>query len=180
MKRAAFLDRDGVVNRAILLAGVPKSPTSIKDVEILGGVVEAIEMMKNHNFVPVVVTNQPDVARGIVPQLKLNQINDYIGDATGIEYFYSCFHDDSDGCDCRKPLPGLLLRAAQENNLDVANSFIVGDRWRDISAGQAAGCRAFFIDYSYLEKRPNPPFTLVSSLLEATKIMTGGLFGTQQ
>ena len=173
MKRAVFLDRDGVINRSIMIDGMPRPPVSNTDVEILDGVVEAIQILKAHNFVPVVVTNQPDVARGVTSQLQVHAINTCIGTATDIDYFYTCFHDDADLCDCRKPAPGLIHRAAMELNLDIPHSFLVGDRWRDISAGQAAGCQSFFINYSYPERLPEMPFTTVSSLLEATLIMIG-------
>ena len=177
MKRAAFLDRDGVVNRTILLDGVPRPPSSVKDVELLGGVVEAIQLLKSYDFVPVVVTNQPDVARGITSKTMVNQINSHIGTLSGIDHFYMCIHDDIDLCGCRKPMPGLIIQSASELGLDIPSSFMVGDRWRDIAAGQEAGCRSFFIDYSYPEKAPENPFTTVFSLLEAVQIMTGDLNG---
>lgn len=160
-----------------MLNGVPKPPSSAEEVEILEGVVEAIQILKVHNFIPVVVTNQPDVARGATSQIEVNKINARIGILTGIEHFYTCIHDDADLCECRKPAPGLIIQAASELKLDIHSSFMVGDRWRDISAGQSAGCRSFFIDYSYREKTPKKPFTTVLSLLEAVQIMTGKLNG---
>jgi D-glycero-D-manno-heptose 1,7-bisphosphate phosphatase len=177
MKKAVFLDRDGVLNRSKIIGDVPTPPTSIEEVEILLGVVEAIQILKNHDFVPVVVSNQPDVARGATTQFQVEEINAFIGVATGIKYFYTCFHDDADQCDCRKPAPGLILRAAKDLQLDTHVSFMIGDRWRDIAAGQAAGCKSFFIDYSYLEKEPRMPFRRVVSLLEATRIIIGELNG---
>ena len=173
MKRAVFLDRDGVLNRSILVEGVPKPPTCIEEVEILLGVVEAIQILQNHDFVPVVVTNQPDVARGVTSKLDVEEINAFIGSATDIQYFYTCFHDDVNQCDCRKPSPGLLLQASKDLGLDTCKSFMVGDRWSDILAGQSAGCQTFFIDYSYPEQKPKEPFTQVSSLLEAAHLMVG-------
>jgi D-glycero-D-manno-heptose 1,7-bisphosphate phosphatase len=173
MKRAVFLDRDGVLNRSNLINGVPTPPNLIEDVEILAGVVEAIRLLKTYDFVPVVVTNQPDVARGTTSQSQVQAINSYIGAATDIQYFYTCFHDDGDCCDCRKPAPGLIHRASKELGLLLQDSFMVGDRWRDISAGQSAGCQTFFIDYSYAEKAPKMPFKKVSSLLEAAQLIIG-------
>ena len=173
MKKAVFLDRDGVINRSKLVDGVAKPPNTIAEVEILRGVVDAIKILKAHNFIPVVVTNQPDVARGLTSHSQVDAMNTHIGAITNIEFFYTCFHDDADKCDCRKPAPGLINRAATELDLDIPNSFLVGDRWRDIAAGQVAGCHSFFIDYSYPEKSPEMPFTRVSSLLEAVQIMIG-------
>lgn len=171
MKRAVFLDRDGVLNQALLVEGVPRPPATLADIKILEGVVEAIRLLKSHKFVPVVVTNQPDVARGATSKIEIEAINLFIGGATDIEHFYTCFHDDVDECDCRKPSPGLIFRAANDLELDVANSFLVGDRWRDISAGQTAGLQTFFIDYSYPERAPQLPFIRVFSLLEAVEMM---------
>ena len=171
MKRAVFLDRDGVVNRALVIGGIPMPPRNLEEVEILDGVKEAIRLLHERNFVVVVVTNQPDVARGVATQESVELINCYLSRELEINHFYTCFHDDPDGCDCRKPRPGLLKDAAQDLNLDLYKSFMVGDRWRDIAAGHAAGCQCFFIDYGYLEKSPVSPFTKVSSLIEAIRLI---------
>ena len=179
MKRAAFLDRDGVINRAILVKDIPRPPNTIQEVMILEGVSEAITLLKKHGFIPVVITNQPDVARGIIGLDTLTNINKFLGTSLGIENFYVCIHDDIDKCLCRKPATGLIERAATELNLDITNSFLVGDRWKDIEAGQKLGCTNFFIDYSYPERQPVIPFTRVSSLLEAVEIMTGVNHGTK-
>jgi D-glycero-D-manno-heptose 1,7-bisphosphate phosphatase len=177
MKRAVFLDRDGVINESISVGGFPRPPSTVKEVRILEGVVEAIQLLKSNNLIPVVVTNQPDVARGKTTQSKIEEINRHIGFLSNIEHFYTCIHDDSDLCNCRKPAPGLITKSAQELGLDLTSSFMVGDRWRDVSAGQAAGCRCFFIDYSYPEKPPSKPFTAVSSLLEAVRVILGEING---
>jgi D-glycero-D-manno-heptose 1,7-bisphosphate phosphatase len=174
MKRAVFLDRDGVLNRSVLVDGVPKPPSRVEDIEIIDGACEAIQTFKDNDFVPVVVTNQPDVARGLISVVQAKVINDCIRLSTNLEHFYTCFHDDGDFCSCRKPLPGLIYRAALDLGLDISESFLVGDRWRDIEAGQAAGCDSFFIDYSYPEKPPRVPFTRVKSLWEAAQIIVGG------
>lgn len=173
MRKAFFLDRDGVINKSQLISGNPTPPRTLKEIEILEGVVDAIELLKIHHFVPVVVSNQPDVARGRTTIEQVEWLNTFIGMRTNIHYFYTCFHDDKDQCSCRKPLTGLIDRAVIELNLNIAESFLVGDRWKDIEAGQRLGCSCFFVDYSYPERRPNPPFTPVSSLLEAVEIVTG-------
>jgi D-glycero-D-manno-heptose 1,7-bisphosphate phosphatase len=169
MKRAVFLDRDGVINRAFEIEGVPVPPRSLNDLQILGGVKEAIKLLKARNFIVVVVTNQPDVARGIVTQESVETINSFLGNELLIEHFYTCFHDDQQGCDCRKPKPGLLQKAAQDLNVNLHNSFLIGDRWRDIAAGQAVGSQCFFIDYEYSERSPDLPYYRVKSLLEAAQ-----------
>jgi D-glycero-D-manno-heptose 1,7-bisphosphate phosphatase len=179
MNRAVFLDRDGVLNRSVLIDAVPKPPTRIEEVEILEGVLEAIRIFKDFDLLPVVITNQPDIARGKLTVEEVRSINDYIGLLTHIDFFYTCIHDDIDFCSCRKPLPGLIHQAASDLDIDVYESFLVGDRWRDIEAGQAAGCTNFFIDYSYPERLPRAPFTRVKSLLEVAQIIVGGQHGAR-
>ncbi len=180
MKKAVFLDRDGVINRSKFINGVPKPPSTVSEVEIIEGVISSIQTLNDHNFILVVVTNQPDVARGLTSQSSVDAINAYVGAVTKIEHFYTCIHDDTDNCDCRKPSPGLINMAARELNIDLTGSYLVGDRWRDIRAGQAAGCKCYFIDYFYPEPRPELPFTRVSSLAEATRDIIGELCAPQQ
>ena len=173
MNRAVFLDRDGVINKAIVVNGLPFPPKQIKDVRILPGVFKAVKALKSNGFELVVVTNQPDVKRGLITRRKVELINKYIMSELNIDHISCCYHDDSDHCQCRKPAPGMLLAAAQNLNLNLTSSFMVGDRWRDIHAGQSAGCTSFFIDYGYNETSPKLPFIRVSSLLEATDIILG-------
>ncbi len=135
--------------------------------------------MRKHDFLPVVVTNQPDIARGVATKAQVEVINSHIGAVTKIEHFYTCFHDDKDFCYCRKPSPGLIDLAARELNICVEESFMVGDRWRDVSAGQLAGCKTFFLDRGYNEIKPEMPYIQVSSLLEAVKLMVGDQHDTK-
>ena len=167
--KAVFLDRDGVIIRSTITNGLPRPPSTTKDVQVLDGVLEAVNLLRANGFEIVVVTNQPDVARGATLRNFVEEVNSLIGEILNIRHFYTCFHDDSDFCDCRKPLPGLLSRAAKDLDIDLEGSYLVGDRWRDIEAGQSAGCRNYFIDYNYQEKRPENSFTRVSSLLEAAE-----------
>lgn len=172
-KRAAFLDRDGVINKSILENGLPKPPSNINDIIILDGVIESIEILFKNNFVPIVITNQPDVARGNNLITEINLINTRISELTKIQHFYSCFHDDLDKCNCRKPKPGMILQAANELDIDVSKSFLVGDRWKDIEAGQKMSISSYFIDYEYPELKPKMPFTKVCSLLDAVVMECG-------
>jgi D-glycero-D-manno-heptose 1,7-bisphosphate phosphatase len=121
----------------------------------------------------IVVTNQPDVARGTAKKEDVEKMNSTLSSQLPIDEFLTCYHDSGDGCDCRKPLPGSLLRAAKKHQIDLSKSFMVGDRWRDIEAGQSAGCKTFFINYRYAEQKPDAPDFIVSSLLEAKKIILG-------
>lgn len=173
-KPAVFLDRDGVLNRTLIREGKPYSPRKIEDFVILEGVREAVSLLEEFGFVIAVVTNQPDVAKGHLAPDVLTKLHKIITEKTGVKYFYTCKHDDYDSCECRKPKIGLLKNAAEELGLDISQSFMIGDRWKDIEAGQRAGCKCFFVDNKYSERRPNPPFYKVNSLLEAAKIITGG------
>jgi D-glycero-D-manno-heptose 1,7-bisphosphate phosphatase len=154
MSRAVFLDRDGVVNRAIVRDGLPYPPGSLDELEVLPGVPEALRELKNAGFLLLVVTNQPDVARGTTTRETVEGINGALAHTLPIDRFYTCYHDTRDACACRKPKPGMLLEAAQALGVDLARSYMVGDRWRDIEAGTAAGCSTVFVDCGYREKQP--------------------------
>ena len=167
------MDRDGVINRVKLVNGRPHPPSNIEEVKILDGVNDAVTLLKRKGFALVVITNQPDVARGISTQSSVDEINSFIKSSLELEHFYICSHDNDDHCKCRKPAPGLIIRAAHELDIDISKSFFIGDRWLDIAASQAAGCEAFFIDYSYTEQQPQMPFIRVSSLFEAAQLIVG-------
>jgi D-glycero-D-manno-heptose 1,7-bisphosphate phosphatase len=173
MKRAVFLDRDGIINRAIVRDGKPFPPDNFDQLEILPGVREALDKLHAANYLLIVVTNQPDVARGTAKKEDVEKMNAYLSSQLPIDEFRTCYHDNHDGCHCRKPLPGSLLDAAQQHQIDLSKSFMVGDRWRDIEAGAAAGCKTFYINYRYSERTPETPDFIVSSLLEVKKIILG-------
>jgi D-glycero-D-manno-heptose 1,7-bisphosphate phosphatase len=101
----------------------------------------------------------------------VTSINDLLKVSLPIDAIRTCFHRNEDMCCCRKPSPGLILEAAKDFNIDLKNSFMIGDRWRDIEAGTRAGCKNFFIDYGYQEIRPRGLFRTVKSLLEAARII---------
>lgn len=173
LSRAVFLDRDGVINRAIIRNGRPHPPVSLMELEILPGVNEALQELHDAEYLLVVVTNQPDVARGAAKMEEIESMNAYLLSQLPIDEFKTCYHDSADNCGCRKPLPGSLLEAAREHNIDLSKSFMVGDRWRDIEAGASAGCKTIFINYRYQEQQPDAPDFIVSSLFEAKKIILG-------
>jgi D-glycero-D-manno-heptose 1,7-bisphosphate phosphatase len=160
-----------VLNRAIVRDGKPYPPANISELEILPGVGEALAALRAAGFLLIVVTNQPDVARGTTTREAVEEINAALGVRLPIDEFRTCFHDSGDGCDCRKPQPGALLAAAIHHGIDLYHSFMVGDRWRDIEAGQRAGCKTILIDYGYQEKQPEHVDHRVKSLLEATQFM---------
>lgn len=166
-RRAVFLDRDGVVNRATVRDGKPYPPRLLIELRILPGVREACRAIRDSGFVLILVTNQPDLARGDADPREVSAMHDHLRRYLRLDDIKVCPHDDAAHCQCRKPKPGLLLEAAREWNIDLEASYFVGDRWRDIEAAQRAGCRAMFIDYHYRERRPDPPFVTVGSLREA-------------
>jgi D-glycero-D-manno-heptose 1,7-bisphosphate phosphatase len=167
--RAVFLDRDGVIIRAVVRDGRPYPPARVEDVEVLPGVAEALARLREAGFRIVVVTNQPDVARGITRRETVDEIHERLASSLAIDEFRVCDHDDRDRCECRKPLPGLLLAAARSAHLSLPRSFMVGDRWRDIEAGKRAGCSTIFIDCGYAEQQPDRPDATVRSLPEAVE-----------
>ncbi len=156
LRRAVFLDRDGVINRAIVRDGKPFPPVAVAELEIPPEVAPALARLRERGFLLLVATNQPDVARGELDRATVDAINSELARALPLDDVLVCFHDDADRCECRKPLPGLLLRAAERYAIDLRASFLIGDRWRDIAAGQRAGVRTVFIDYHYDERRPEP------------------------
>lgn len=171
MNKAVFLDRDGVINRAIIFEGKPFPPPTIEELEILPGVEKALSSLRRNGYMLIVVTNQPDVSRGKTSRESVDLINEYLLTNLPIDEIQTCFHDDKDACMCRKPLPGLVLNAAQKYEIDLKKSYMVGDRWKDIDAGVAAGCKTIFIDYGYQEKHPINFDHQVRSLLEASNLI---------
>jgi len=166
--RAVFLDRDGVINRAFVRDGKPVPPPTLQELEVLPGVPEALHELKQHGYELLVVTNQPDVGRGKQSRQALDAMHKLLSDRLPIDDILVCTHSDADKCDCRKPLPGMLLEAARKHNVDLSASFMVGDRWRDIEAGYNAGCKTILIDYGYSERPPDRvPDLRVGSLREA-------------
>lgn len=173
--RAVFLDRDGVLNEALVRDGRPYPPRSVRELRIIDTAASSLERLQSAGFLRIVVTNQPDVARGILPRRDVDAINDELARCLPLDAFYTCYHNDDDGCDCRKPLPGLLLQAAREHGINLTDSFMIGDRWRDVAAAAAAGVRPIFIDYQYAEKRPLETHEAVGSLEAAVALILRGV-----
>lgn len=177
MRRAVFLDRDGVINRAVMRDGKPYAPAFVDELEILPGVDAALARLRAAGYALIVVTNQPDIARGTTTREAVDAIHAFMRAELPLDEVRVCPHDDADDCPCRKPKPGLLLA---EPVYDVAASYMVGDRWRDIEAGRAAGCRAtILVDYAYAEGLVSEPDVRVSSLSEAADWILGSGAGDE-
>lgn len=173
--RAVFLDRDGVINASAFRGGRPYPPDTLAELIILPGVQDTLEAFRHAGLKTIVVTNQPDVVTGKQKREIVDEIHDFLLVALAIDDIKACFCVEGTGCACYKPKPKMLLDAAEEWKIDLSRSFMVGDRWRDIGAGQAAGCKTFFIDYGYNEQQPNHPDFVVKSLLEAGAIILNEL-----
>jgi D-glycero-D-manno-heptose 1,7-bisphosphate phosphatase len=170
-RRAVFLDRDGVLIRTYVRAGVPHPPRDPDTMEILPGVREALDLLAGLGLLWIVVTNQPDVARGTQTRAMVEAINGALAERLSLDGVYTCYHDTGDHCTCRKPRPGLLLQAAGRHGIDLAGSFLVGDRWSDIVAGQAAGCRTFLVLEPYSQpERCRPDFVVADLAAAADRI----------
>ena len=179
--RAVFLDRDGVINRALIRDGKPFPPASLDQFEILPDVELACARLKAAGFLLVVATNQPDVGRGTIAREVVENIHDFMLRRLALDSVEVCYHPgkgESD-CLCRKPKPGMLTRAAQEFGIDLKRSWMVGDRWRDIDCGHAAGCRTIFIDRGYNESLRHKPDYRANGLLEATELILKVDFGSR-
>ncbi|MBV9325860.1 MAG: HAD-IIIA family hydrolase [Chloroflexi bacterium] len=149
MKGAVFLDRDGVLVREIVLDGEARAPLRLEDFFIVDDAASQVERLHQAGFRCVVFTNQPEVARGLLSQPTLDEMHRRLSEATAVDEILVCPHVDSDGCGCRKPRPGMLLEAARRADIDLRDSFVVGDRWRDVDAGRAVGCYSILIDRPY-------------------------------
>jgi D-glycero-D-manno-heptose 1,7-bisphosphate phosphatase len=171
--RAVFLDRDGVLNANIERDGRPVAPWRLEDYEILPGVPEAVSTLKRAGFITVVVTNQPDIATGRSTRATLDAMHAKLLRHVEIDDIRVCTHVDADACACRKPKPGMLLEAAAEHAVALDRSWLVGDRWRDIAAGHAAGCRSILVgDWDGdVPAGMRPAHARAKSLLEAVTVI---------
>src|SRR5215218_981178 len=166
-RRAVFLDRDGVLNRAIVREGHPYPPPSVEAFELYDDVFSGCARLKAANFLLIVITNQPDVGRGTRSRETVEAMNLKMQSALPLlDRIEICYHAGErygEACDCRKPRPGMILRAVAELNIDPKRSYVIGDRWRDVDCARAAGCRAIFIQRGYKENlREAPDFTVAS------------------
>jgi D-glycero-D-manno-heptose 1,7-bisphosphate phosphatase len=166
VNRAVFPDRDGVLNRALMRNGRACAPTSLGELEILPGVPEALTRLRSAGFRLIVVTNQPDVARGLMSRTALAEIQAFMRRQLPLDEIRTCYHDDADRCACRKPSPGMLYAAAVDHEIVLTRSFMVGDRWRDIGAGQRAGCTTVLVN-AVQEEVPMTPDAIALDLPEA-------------
>jgi D-glycero-D-manno-heptose 1,7-bisphosphate phosphatase len=165
--RAVFLDRDGVINRIVFRDGLPASPRNLEEFAFNDGVREAVDELRKCGYRIIVVTNQPDLARKRISREMLDEMARRMEQEIAIDDLYVCPHDDEDGCPCRKPRPGMLLEAARKWDIGLSESFMIGDTWKDVEAGRAAGCKTVLLDAPYNQEVA--PDLRVKSLSEAVE-----------
>lgn len=145
LAKAVFLDRDGVINKLVNRNGLAQAPYTLEEFELYPGVEEGLRIIKDAGYLAIIVTNQPDVARGWVKKENVDLINNKIKELLPIDDIKICFHTNADHCLCRKPMPGMLLDAAKEWQIDLSQSYMMGDRYGDVAAGKKAGCKTILI-----------------------------------
>lgn len=171
MQAAVFLDRDGVLNKTVMRDGGAASPRALDEFELLPGVGLAVEGLKRAGLLVVVMTNQPDVARGVLAPAELERMHERLRGLVSVDAIYTCPHDDEDGCSCRKPKPGLLLRAAHEWGICLRKSWLVGDGWKDIEAGKTANCTTVLLKTRDRDSAGIAPNFVVSNLPAAVEVI---------
>lgn len=171
LRRAVFLDRDGVINRCEVRGGKPYAPRSLADFRLLPRVSGAVRLLKRAGLLVVVVTNQPDIGQGLIEPAEVAAMHEKLKRGLAIDDIKMCPHRQDASCACRKPKPGMLLEAARERHIDLKKSFMVGDRWSDVVAGQAVGCYTVFIDRGYQEMRQARPDGYAASLAAAARLV---------
>lgn len=165
-----FLDRDGVLNQSIIRDGKPYPPRTFKEFAWIPGAIDACLSLKKAAYLLVVVTNQPDITSGLTTWREVNQIHAALLKEVPFHTIKVC-KDLEETSPMKKPNPGMLLEAGKELSIDFSNSWMIGDRWRDIGAGKNAGCKTIWIDYGYQEKKPENPDYTVKSIQEAVDII---------
>ncbi len=173
MKRAVFLDRDGVINERIKDGYV----TDWEEFQFLPGVKEAIESLKREGFLIIIITNQRGIARGLMTEEDLREIHRRMQEELGegnIDAIYFCPHDEDEECECRKPKPGLFLTAQRKFKIDFNSSYIIGDSESDMEAGETLGLKRIFIGRDDDYRGPGKEtISFVPNLLSAAKIIKG-------
>ena len=170
-RRAVFLDRDGVLVATEVRDGKPIAALTLDAFEILPEAPAAVAALKAAGFVTVVATNQPEMARGNVDSATMDAMHARLQAAMPIDAVYICPHDSGEGCGCRKPAPGMLVQAADDLDLDLSASYMVGDRWRDVGAGRAAGCTTVLSERGYAEPERLEPDLTAGDVAEAAALI---------
>lgn len=172
LRPCLFLDRDGVVNESIVREGKPYPPSDHGEVRYIPGIQSLCKAAHDAGWLVIIATNQPDVGRGTIPISFVEEIHSRMRQDLMVDQIKTCY-DPGRGEESfyRKPAPGMLLEAAREHGIDLCSSYMIGDRWRDVACGKAAGCKTIFLDYGYDEELTVTPDFIVTTLREAAKLL---------
>jgi D-glycero-D-manno-heptose 1,7-bisphosphate phosphatase len=171
VRRAVFLDRDGVINRSPCIDGKPRAPRRLEDFRLLPGTAAAVSALKRAGFLAIVVTNQPDVGNGLMTREALDAMHARLVRTVAVDAVLVCPHRQDEGCECRKPKPGLIRRAIAQFAIDPSASYLIGDRWSDVAAGKAAVLTTIFLDRGDAEAKPERADLVVKSLPQAARVI---------
>ncbi|MCR9070705.1 MAG: HAD family hydrolase [Alphaproteobacteria bacterium] len=170
-RKAVFLDRDGVLVRTDVRDGKPYAALTMDAFEILPEAPAAVRSLKAAGYVTVLVTNQPELARGNIDWTTMDAMHTALASAVPLDDIQICPHDSDAGCACRKPAPGMLLNAARDLDLALGDSYMVGDRWRDVGAGRSAGCTTILIERGYIESERETADFNAADVAEAARLI---------
>ncbi|MBI3893745.1 MAG: HAD-IIIA family hydrolase [Candidatus Wallbacteria bacterium] len=171
MRRAVFIDRDGVLTRTPVRGGKPHAPETLEEFEILPEARGALQALADLGFLLIVATNQPNVGRGKQPREVVEKMHDMLRAELPLDDVFVCYDADEAASACYKPKPGMLLEAAGKHGINLAASYMVGDRWRDVGCGRAAGCFTVFIDRGYAERLTVAPDATCADVAEAAALI---------
>ena len=169
MNKAVFLDRDGVINKPIIIDGKSYAPRLLKDFKIFPGVKSDVKKLRNNGFKVFVISNQPDIGNKLIKKKTLTEMHKILKAKVSVNKIYFCPHTKIDRCKCRKPKPGMIIKASNESKIYLKESYVVGDRKTDIDAGLKVGCKTIFVNHNYDEKKPTKQEKTVKSLNAAVK-----------
>ena len=173
MRPAIFLDRDGVLNRTDVSDGTPRPPRNVNELRIILGVASSLNRLRREGYLLIVVTNQPDVARGLQSRRNIAYIHKKLQRVLELDDIFTCFHDDYHNCSCRKPKPGMIHQAAEIHRVDLKRSYLIGDRWSDIISGSLAACHTVLLERSYSKLQYCQPNHVVLNMTQAVDYIIG-------
>lgn len=169
--KCVFLDRDGVLNYPIIRNRKPYSPRKISEFKLLPDSIDSVNRICELGYLTIIITNQPDIATGKLSLSLLKKFHNILFTKMRITDIFYCPHQESENCLCRKPKTAMIDRASIKYNIDLKQSFVIGDRWRDIDCGIKSGCKTIFIDYNYNEKLKKSPHAIVSNLSSGVELI---------
>src|SRR2546425_1474666 len=150
MKRAVFIERDGILNEVGVGPKNPIVPLTLEEFRIKKEAEPSLKKLKKAGFVLIVTSNQPGLSRGYQSRRELDRMHDLVKRCFPIDDLMICPHDESDHCPCRKPRPGLLIEAAFKWHLNLDHSFVISDKWQDAEAARTAGCTSLLLKSPYV------------------------------